>query len=339
LQKGLVSKIDSTSGEFEPCSTLGAQDAQTQAIVARTIDLLQNSLKYNPGADQSLRMLARAYCQSGQPELAVKALDQILQIRPKNILASIELGFALEAFCGSKVPPASSQNPENYLCADPVMNAQIVSTWLHDGLTGNDMSAQGDLAINSADYKEAFNWYERGYLLGWKPDSYQGFKWAAASILNGIAVPSVLTKTVNIYPVTSSVEIKGISLQWMHAEDRYWNIHFGQPLSDHPFSDPTIGALWWQGAGAAILRIPCQGDYQIQIYAMHIPSTGENGKLQIEDDLKPVEVITLDSNWNNYTINVSLSQGDHLLGIRYEKDVGDALINWIRVSPLQTCRQ
>ena len=64
---------------------------------------------------------------------------------------------------------------------------------------------------------------------------------------------------------------------------------------------------------------------------MHQSATGQDGQMQLEVDLQPEATYILSKDWQEYEVKTELTKGYHILGIRYTKDVGDALINWIEL--------
>jgi tetratricopeptide (TPR) repeat protein len=325
------------------CEPLPAgADGHVQALLAQAVTALQRATRVNPALAQTYRLLGQAFCMLGKPEEAVNVLLKYTHLRPENPLGFLELGFAYEATCRYK-NTLNEQTPNQetttgVLCQNGDLKTRIAQGWKEAGISPEQIYNLADLAFASQQYNNAGTWFQLAALLGGKPDGNRQFKWAVSDVLVGQPLPEGLdANAVSVYTLSQDVKIGGEYLQWMRPENNYWNIRYGQRLYEHSSGDPGIGILWWQGSGVAIIRAPCTAEYRILVRAMHKSTAGLAGQLQVENDLKPEADFTLSEDWQEYETRIVLTKGDHILGIRYVEDVGDALINWVSVGQTKDC--
>ena len=326
------------------CELPPLESGPASACLQQAISQLETAQRYDSRLAQTYLLLGRAYCISGKPEDAVNALLKYAYLHPENPLGSLELGFAYEATCKyenivNEHTPSQEINT-GVLCQNGDLKTRIAQSWIAAGISAEQLYNRADLAFASQQYDDAGTWFQLAALLGEKPDARRQFEWAVSNVLVGKPLPEELdANAVSVYTLSEYVKIGGEYLQWMRPEDNYWNIKYGQRLYEHPTGEPGVGGLWWQGSGVAIVQAPCTAEYSIRVRAMHKSDTTLAGQLQVENDLKPEAIFTLSQDWQEYEINITLTKGNHILGIRYVEDVGDAMINWVSVEPMKECER
>jgi tetratricopeptide (TPR) repeat protein len=317
-------------------------DGQPPAWLSQSIHLLQRTILLDSASAQTYRLMGQAYCMLGKPDEAVKSLEKYVHLRPKNPLGLLELGFAYEASCRNKnianmqtSVQASAENP----CLEGATKARITQNWQAAGANAAQMFARADQAFASQQYDEAITWFQRAGMLGGKPTGYQQFKWAVSDVLTGQPLPETLDgSNVPIYSVSGDLKINGEDLQWLRLEDPSWNAHNGERLSVYPTSDPTIGAMWFQGSAVAILQVPCSSIYRVSIRAKHVSPQNQAGELQIEKDLSPSGTFSVSGDWQEFETETYLTEGLHMIGVHYLQDIGDAFIQWLQINNTTECK-
>jgi len=285
--------------------------------VEQAIVDLYRAKRFNKNNSQAYYYLGKANCLLGNPAEAAENFELYTQIRPKNPLGYIGLGFAYEEL-------------ENFV--------EARSAWEGVDLNVQSFSAAGDEEFEAEQYEDSVRWYERAGLMGGELSAYSKFNWSVAAILSGNRFPTQLDPLeIPIYPLSGMLQIEGSELQWFRPEDKKWNVRYGQPLSEHPSGDPDIGGIWWRGAAVAVVHSPCTANYRIQVRAIHNSLSDKAGQLLFEDNLLPFATFIMSENWQDYDADVTLSKGYHLLGIRYVKDVGDVLVDRMRISQDTDC--
>jgi superkiller protein 3 len=113
--------------------------------VEQAIELLHRSIDYDPQNGQAFLQLGRAYCLMGEPAIARGYYQDYIELRPKNPLGHIGLGFAHEA------------------AGDPTLGMEA---WKEAGLTVDYFLEAGDSAFEDRNYEDALRWYERSTWIG-----------------------------------------------------------------------------------------------------------------------------------------------------------------------------
>jgi tetratricopeptide (TPR) repeat protein len=298
------------------CDLPPLEDEKQRSRLHQAIDHLETAVKYNQQLSQTYLLLGRAYCVLGEAENAISAYRVYLLLRPGNPLGHLEFALAYSQI-GQKMS---------------------VIDWQAAGIGPEQMYARADLAFASQQYDTAGTWYQRAFQLSGMLDNSRQFRWAVSNILAGLPLPEGLdANAVSVYTLSQEVKISGEELQWLRPEDFYWNIRYGQRLYEHPTGYVGVGGLWWKGSGVAILQVPCTAEYEIQVSAMHKSAAGLSGQLQVEIDITPEANITLAEQWQEYETRITLTKGDHVFGIHYLNDVGDALIHWVSIVQIKAC--
>ena len=172
------------------------------------------------------------------------------------------------------------------------------------------MYAHADQAFAAQQFEQAINWFQRGSWLREKPGVYQQFRWAVSDILTGQPLSKTLdASTIPVHAVSGDLKINGEDLQWLRLEDPSWNSHNGERLSVYPTSDPTIGALWFQGSAVAIIQVPCSSIYRITARMRHDSLQGQSGEIQIEKDLSPSGTFSVSGDWQEFETESTLNRG------------------------------
>jgi len=138
LNQALEILGDQTGPDY--CVNGGVFDPQAMGLVERAIEALQKAQKARPTNSQSLLLLGRAYCLSGNFEAAVKAYEGYTVLRPENPLGYLELGFAYEGIGSSDTANLA---------------------WGVAGMTGQELLDKGKEEVSGEGYGNALSWYSR----------------------------------------------------------------------------------------------------------------------------------------------------------------------------------
>ncbi len=110
--------------------------------------------------------LGRISCLMGEPEEAVKTYRRYTQIRPKNPLGHLELGFAYEKLCSTKIAVDENRSGETYIyfCEDEELYNSIITAW-REGASPEDFYEIGEQHLNENNLNESLRWYRRALAL------------------------------------------------------------------------------------------------------------------------------------------------------------------------------
>jgi hypothetical protein len=186
-----------------------------------------------------------------------------------------------------------------------------------------------DLAWQSGRYDEVLVWHKVAEVPEESLPTPLQFRLAVAAIVNGLEPPHPPDPAVlTIHPVTDVVRIEGEALQWLLA-DPHQNLDYGDRLGDQASLDSTAGTMWWAETAVAVVQVQEEARYEITLRAKH--STANPGRLQVGHNLAPVAEFPLTPDWQEFTTEVGLSLGLHVIDLRYMQDSGDAIVDWIRL--------
>jgi hypothetical protein len=164
------------------------------------------------------------------------------------------------------------------------------------------------------------------------------FQWSIASILSSNEMPSGINSSIVPESLLEDrIQIDGINLQWLfEASDG--GLEYGDNLGKFPGVDPSVGVMWWDGGAGTIIYAQCEATYLVTVRATYLSTVGESGHLKLESDLSPTsQFIVQDRKWQEFKSQIHLTKGPHLIGLRYLKDIGDAIIEWIQINRVTPC--
>jgi tetratricopeptide (TPR) repeat protein len=334
LVKAQTTVPENLSVAWDPLlrSPLGSNEQMTQAIAD-----LQTSLKYNSDDSQTLLLLGRAYLFAGQPDRAVEAYRNYIQLRPKNPLGHLELGFAYEAQCRQQ------EFTSEHVCPN------AISEWQTGGLDSSQFKALGDSAFRLGHWEEAADWYERDRWYAAVAGSNEQIPFdllvrqAVAAALAQRQEASALLAEVQggdskfqVYTLQDSVRIDGVEFRWMTiiGDGKYAN--YGTPLANG--GSGTAGVLWWNGQAMALLSVAQDGNFSVRARLRN--SDPPPVEMAIGIDGKQLEHITLtrgNDSWETITLPVNLTKGLHAIDLWYLNDATvngkdrNAVVEWVAV--------
>ena len=298
------------------CDLPPVENETEGARLQKAIDYLETSRKYNPHMAQTYRLLGRAYCLLGEPELAVDAYKYFIHLRPKNPLGCIELGFVDL----SEYEKLIRESQINIICDFSYLNQSIIIE-------------EANQAFLSQQYGKAAHWYQLASLVRGIPEPIK-FRWSVAEImlehdLTHTPDPQVLS----VADLEDYVKIKGSTLQWM------LDSKLGEPIGNSASGDPSIGYLSFTGEAITAINVHQTSVYHFTIKAQN--SLPPPIQLQLEINFLPIknfELLRGDGSWEELSTDITLDAGLYTLGIKYLNDAvingidRNAVIEWIILS-------
>lgn len=142
---------DNAYGGFA-CLRPFLEDLQQRAKVQRALEHLTKAQSLAPRQAHTYYQIGRAYCLLGDYERAVPAFQTFTELRPKNPLASLELGFALLNAC-----------PPNGKCADGLNSYDV---WRRAGVTAEHFLEMAERERQKENYPEALLYYQQAQRMG-----------------------------------------------------------------------------------------------------------------------------------------------------------------------------
>jgi hypothetical protein len=289
---------------------------------------LQKSIGYDPGASQAYLLLGRIECLLGEPTSAVQWYIKYVQLRPKNPLGYLELGFAFANLCINETRDVSKES----LCGSNYLQQSIFDELRLAGIGLDSLISEANQAFSSHRYSQAVRWYYYASLMGDIPDK-EKFRWSIAEIISGHDLPHISGPDVlNIQPLGSDLEIDASTFQWM-IENR-----LGKTIGNPTTGDPHVGYLTFQGTAITVIDVQQLATYHVTINAQN--STPPPIQIQLEIDLQPYASFELsrgDGSWEELSTDITLNAGYHVLGINFVNDAvingvdRNAIIEWVKL--------
>ncbi len=149
---GILAQMMQSNSGMLACEMPPLSDNSDRAQVQAAVALLDQAIQYEPGYSQSYLFLGQALCLAGEYPEATSALGKASQLRPKNHLAGVERGFALEKAC----PPKGE-------CANGDRSASV---WKTAGVTAAQFITNGENARKLEEFEQAVSWYQRAQQMG-----------------------------------------------------------------------------------------------------------------------------------------------------------------------------
>ena len=151
---------DNAYGGFA-CLRPFLEDLQQRAKVQRALEHLTKAQSLAPRQAHTYYQIGRAYCLLGDYERAVPDFQTFTELRPKNPLASLELGFALLSAC-----------PPNGKCADGLNSYDV---WRRAGVTAEHFLEMAERERQKENYPEALLYYQQAQRMGRELRSTMGY--------------------------------------------------------------------------------------------------------------------------------------------------------------------
>jgi tetratricopeptide (TPR) repeat protein len=128
------------------------EDLEQRQKLKRAEGFLTKSSQVMPKLSHTYYQLGRVYCLLGDYERSIPAFQTFSDLRPKNPLANLELGFALLQVC-----------PPNGKCLNG-LNAYDV--WRNAGVRAEDFLVPAATARQRENYSESLLWYQSAQRMG-----------------------------------------------------------------------------------------------------------------------------------------------------------------------------
>lgn len=127
-------------------------DLEIRKNLLVAVDHLQQAKKLSANPSHVYYLLGKTYCLLGDYKNAVLALQHFTELRPRNPLGLLEMGFALLELC-----------PPNGKCSDGLNTHDV---WLKAGLRAEHLVAQAEQYRLSGSYQQAYQWYQHAKRMG-----------------------------------------------------------------------------------------------------------------------------------------------------------------------------
>jgi tetratricopeptide (TPR) repeat protein len=307
----------------DPLTDVYSVDGLRQAI-----ENLEKAIGYVPELAQAYLLLGRAKCALGVYEEASQAYKQYTEMIDYGLIGHLEIGFAYEAL-GRKTK-------------DKTIKDDVTSAWKQANLDRKNFLESGNHLFNIAKYEQALRWFERSSYVPGELSHQNNLFWAITEAAYNHSLP--ITDQQYDVPVVS---VSNVQVTTIYPDNIYWalelsndTVNFGDPLSKFaPVDNPDYGWIFWKGRVYTILNIHKSSCYLFTLSLHHFRAGDENGKLDIEIDLKAIEQHPLTDETKEIYSSYFLEQGHHLLSLNYIKDVGDILYKWIDIEPSSGCNK
>jgi tetratricopeptide (TPR) repeat protein len=216
----------------------------------------------------------------GQPEAAINAYKDNVNLRPANPLGHLELGFAYEAACQTELKAIQGEakgRPEEQRCEIPEYQEPMIASWKEAGLTVQDFIDTGEMARRNGRMNDALVWYRRGS--EFSPDAgapwfYIGQVYAKQEEMS-VSTDAYLAAFELGY--TDSINVL-VDIFAATGNDESLIAILNQSLER--FTEHQDRVLWWNLLGKEYLE---QMDWEsaIQVYEKAITEFPENPQLHV----------------------------------------------------------
>jgi tetratricopeptide (TPR) repeat protein len=312
------------------CSLTPVRQAASRMKLKDAKVVLQQALRADPTSAQAYLLLGRVHCLLGSFQEAESSFSQFNQLRPKNPMGHLELE-ALYKRC------FKSRNQESLGCPDKRdtdLYTRFLYEWKLAGGTGDPFLASANASFSHGDYLAASEDYQNSYAKGGQPSDSELFRWGISSVITTQQVPEpVGLKVLPVHELKgNAISIPGDQFQWMKFTEDI-PLNFGDPLSLNPGIVPGEGVVWWEGAVCTEFRLKEEGEYVLGIRAKHLSESGNTrGQIEVRVDESLLGMYDLGADWQDINLVVKMSVNDHVIAIRFLKDVGDVIIDRITIS-------
>lgn len=231
-------------------------------------------------------------------------------------------------------------------CQDPTVRSANASTACSTllaqvcNLSNNVVGNEARRAVNERRFADAWAWYlcidesDQPF-----PASDHFLRTIAGMMVGNSTLPATVKDkaTLSLFdlPDTSApLRIDGGALQWLES-DPYWGYDYGMTLATFSPEPGKGGVMWWDGVAVVALRESAAQErrYELRVRTRH--SSSMPGELKITHNFQEIEAYSLDEQWRELSMSLTLRPGYNILGVEYVEDSGDALIEWIELVPLE----
>ncbi len=298
----------------ETLASLQAVSTGDTPHVERTIAIFEESRRLHPNEPLVLRRLAEAYLVVGRNEEALSALQDAFRLQPRSGLISQALARAYEASGDT---------------------ATADSLWARQGQSAERLWQRGRSYAADGSYTKAIPWYMRALRGGLPIDTLRlQVEISVAAILTKASLPAEIQSRLDslAHSIDTGLLLNGGDLIWMPDLPKRSKI-YGELLSAFPSGGTSQGVFWWADQAGTFIRVDHEGDYELMVRAVHVPSP--EGQLAVMVDSTPIKVLDLGSAWQEYPMSMSLQPGTHLLRLRYLGNTGNARVRLMTLHPIK----
>ena len=147
----VVAVGDNEYGGFA-CLRPFVEDLQQRESLQTALTHLRKAESFAPNQSHTYLLLGRTFCLLGDYESAIPAFQKFGELRPKNPLGYLEMGFAL-----------LQARPPNGKCPDGL---NTYDAWRKAGVRAEDFLALAERARQKEDYATALLWYQNAQRMG-----------------------------------------------------------------------------------------------------------------------------------------------------------------------------
>lgn len=128
------------------------EDLEQRESLKGALSRLRKAESYAPRQFHTFYLQGKTFCLLGDYENAVQAFQRFSELRPKNPLGYLEMGFALLQSC-----------PPNGKCPDGL---NTFDAWRKAGMRAEDFLAMAEKARQKEDWETALLWYQNAQRMG-----------------------------------------------------------------------------------------------------------------------------------------------------------------------------
>lgn len=269
----------------------------------QAIQWLNEAKSLAPNNVHSSFLLGQAYCLKEDYERAVDALDEFLILRPENLLARAEIGFAFSALARSAADPQVAQTYQS-------VSLQYLE---QAGFSETSFFNLGDAAFKQERYQDALVWYRMGEKNGYLPN----LGYYRLSLLE--TVQTGKTGHADYLPKESIIVIDDLIT---FRPETFFYITDGTPATVIQHNDKPVSVLWSKTDEIGVMLVAIEyGTYCIRLEALD--QKPEPTELELKLDFKPImKVVLVEGNefWKTFETEVILEPGSHLLSVDFLND-------------------
>lgn len=269
----------------------------------QAIQWLNEAKSLAPNNVHSSFLLGQAHCLKEDYERAVDALDEFLILRPENLLARAEIGFAFSALARSAADPQVAQTYQS-----------VSLRYLEQaGFSEKSFSGLGDAAFKQERYQDALVWYEVGKSYIEQQTSILFRDALLQLVIQGSSPNSDQIKDEMILELDAGLTIE---------PNDFFIFSSGASVQTRAEADQTIGILYSNSQDAGILLdINEAKKFCISGQVLDKPPAPTQIGVDVDfETLKVLELVNGDGNWVQFEFDVNLDPGLHVLGIKLMND-------------------
>lgn len=269
----------------------------------QAIQWLNEAKSLAPNNVHSSFLLGQAYCLKEDYERAVDALDEFLILRPENLLARAEIGFAFSALARSAADPQVAQTYQS-------VSLQYLE---QAGFSEISFINLGDAAFKQERYQDALVWYGVGKSYIEQQNSILFRDALLQLVIHGSSPNSDQIKDEMIFELDTELTIEPTD---------FFIFSSGASVQTRAEAGQTIGTLYANSQDAGIiLNVSEAKKFCISGQVLDRPPAPTQIGVDIDfETLKVLDLVNGDGDWVQFDFDVTFDQGLHVLGIKLMND-------------------